>query len=231
MVPMTEPTTDTAALAASLPLAGRRIIDVGCGEGAMVRWLRAQGADVTGFECGEVMRGRALTADPGHGADYVDAGAQDLPLPDGSVDVVCFFRSLHHVPAAEMATALDEAARVLRPGGVAYIVEPVAAGANFEVARLVDDETEVRALAQAAIARAASGAFVLDQTTTYTTRSSYPDVAAWEHHVVGIDPQRAQALQDHREEVVRRFHELAIPTDQGFAFDQEQRVAILRKAG
>ena len=46
-----------------------------------------------------------------------------------------------------MGKALAEAARVLKPGGLALIHEPEPVGGYFELTKLVDDETEVRAAA------------------------------------------------------------------------------------
>src|SRR3954447_23970558 len=100
------------------------------------------------------------TAPPGArervgGERSLEGGAQALPLEDASADVVVFANSLHHVPGDLLDAALGEAARVLRPGGLLYLPEPVAEGPYFELVRAVDDETAVRAAAHAAIGRAA----------------------------------------------------------------------------
>jgi SAM-dependent methyltransferase len=229
MVPMSATTTDAAEIAARLDVKGLRVLDVGCGAGAMVRRLRFLGAEALGVECGAVMLSAALAADPDHAGDYLDGVAEDLPVPDESVDVVCFFRSLHHVPVASMAVALTEAHRVLRPGGVLYVVEPAASGPNFELSRLVDDETEVRAMARKALDDVGSIGLTTDEDASYTTRSVYSDIAAWEAHVVGIDPSRAEALEANRDAVESAFHELGLPVDGGLAFDQPQHLVFIRK--
>ena len=79
-------------------LAGRRIVDVGCGSGEPVRWLRDQGADPVGIGCGDVMMRQAREADPDHPEAYVEGVGQDLPLPGDSADAVVMSFSLHHVP-------------------------------------------------------------------------------------------------------------------------------------
>jgi len=138
-------------LARHVELDGKRVVDVGAGAGALVRFLRSQGADPIGVECGEAMLAQAREADADHVDSYTEGVGQDLPLEDRSADVVVFSYSLHHVPAGEMATALHEAARVLRPGGTLAILEPIAEGSGFETHKLIDDETEVRAAAQSAL--------------------------------------------------------------------------------
>ena len=91
---------------------GRRVVDVGCGSGELVRWLRSQGADPVGVECGEVMIRQAREADPDHPEAYLDGVGQALPLRGESADAVVMSFSLHHVPPDAMTEALREAHRV-----------------------------------------------------------------------------------------------------------------------
>jgi SAM-dependent methyltransferase len=223
------PRTGTDVLAELVPLAGRRVIDVGSGSGELVRWLRSNGADVTGVECGEVMLRLAHEADPGHPDAYLEGVAQALPLPDDSADVVIFSYSLHHVPAEHHDDALGEAARVLRDDGVLYVVEPVAAGPGHEVIRIIDDETEVRALAQAALGRAPAAGFEPVLTTGFVSRMRQPSAEALASRVVGIDPTRAARMAEHRDEFLARFAELATRDGDAYSFDQENRVAVFRR--
>src|SRR4051795_6473060 len=132
--------TDTVALR------GRTVVDVGCGDGALVRRLITAGANAIGVD---VEIGRALAVDPS--GRYLKGGAESIPLPDASVDVAVLMRSLHHVP--DPRDAFPELRRVVR--GEVYIAEPLATGEYFELMRPVDDETEGRAKAPDAIAGAA----------------------------------------------------------------------------
>ena len=72
---------DFDVLAEAVPLRGRTVLDVGCGDGGLVRRLRAAGADALGIDV-DVERARA--ADPD--GRYLVGGAEALPLPDASVD-------------------------------------------------------------------------------------------------------------------------------------------------
>jgi SAM-dependent methyltransferase len=216
-------------LADLVELRGRRVIDVGCGSGALVRWLRGEGADVTGVECGETMLRAAHDADPDHPEAYLEGVAQDLPLFDDSADVVVFSYSLHHVPQAVMVDALQEAHRVLRTGGVLYVVEPGTEGAGHEVVKLIDDETEVRAHAREALEHASRLGFESTTELCYTSRVIYADADAKAERLVGVDPTRAERMQRYRAEFVERFEALAIRVGDGYAFDQENRVTVFRK--
>lgn len=132
-------------------VAGLDVVDMGCGEGALAKALAARGARVTGVD---PFMDPSPWTDVGPGRwRILRAPAPRTGLPDGSADLVTFVFSLHHVPAAEMAAALAEARRLLKPGGRLYVSEPLPEGPGFEVTRLYHDETVVRAEAQAALTR------------------------------------------------------------------------------
>src|SRR4051794_40809676 len=118
-----------------LPAGDPVVVDVGCGDGALVRHLARRGARAIGVEIGTEPLARGRAHEPVGGERYLEGGAQALPLDDASADMVVFANSLHHVPAALLETALAEAARVLRPGGVVYVQEPLADGPYFELVR------------------------------------------------------------------------------------------------
>jgi ubiquinone/menaquinone biosynthesis C-methylase UbiE len=209
--------------------AGRRVVDVGCGSGEIVRWLRSQGADAVGVECGEVMIRQAREADPDHSEVYLDGGGQDLPLPSESADAVVMSCSLHHVPPSEMVNALREAHRVLRPAGTLYVAEPISAGAGHEVVSLIDDETEVRIFAQGALSQSPSLGFETVLETTYASQMLMDSAEVFAKRIVGIDPRRAARMASRHDEFIEAFERLADRVDDKYAFDQHVRVKVLRK--
>lgn len=223
------PRTHDEVLAAHVPLAGARVVDVGCGSGALSRALRSHGAEVTGLECGAEPLQAARLADPDHADRYVEGVGQDLPFGDGELDAVVYSYALHHVPAEHLDAALAEAARVLRPGGLLYVVEPVAAGPAFEVVRLIDDETEVRALAQQALQRAADAGLELVTRTAYRSEMVHAGPASMQARVVGADAGRAAAFERHRVEFAERFLARGRPVEGGYAFSQDNLVEVWRK--
>ncbi|AWT36489.1 methyltransferase [Deinococcus actinosclerus] len=80
------------------------VLDVGAGDGRLVRELARRGH-----------AGRVVGVDPTPGLGVQRASAEALPFPDARFDVVLFMRVLAHLP--DQARALAEARRVLRPGG------------------------------------------------------------------------------------------------------------------
>ncbi len=145
-------------LAALVPLANQRVIELGCGAAALARSLlkRFPSARVTGLEV-DARQHAANLASPQPGLTFVAAGAQAIPFGDADFDLALMLKSLHHVPQALMDQALGEAARVVRPGGHLYVSEPVYDGPFNDVIKVFNDEGVVRAAAQAAVDRALAG--------------------------------------------------------------------------
>lgn len=212
-----------------VPLAGRRVVDVGCGPGGMVRAMTEAGARVTGVECQRVQVEKARATPAAGDEDYLEGVGEDLPLPDGDADVVTFFQSLHHVPAARMRDALAEAARVLRPGGLVFVAEPIAEGAFFELVRPIDDETEVRRHAYEALRDAGALGLEIVEETELLNPLTFRDLDAFRTVVVGADGDRAPLFDALRDELARRFEETGRRTEAGWSFDSPVRVTLLRR--
>jgi SAM-dependent methyltransferase len=109
-------------------VAGRRVLEVGCGSAPCARWLRREGADVVASDLSGGMLARAADLNRATGIDVplVQADVGALPFASSSVDVVCSaFGGLPFV--ADVDGALREVARVLRPGGrlVASVNHPL----------------------------------------------------------------------------------------------------------
>lgn len=138
-----------------VPLAGLHIIELGCGNARLARDLLQTypTSHVTGLEVDSRQHAKNLAA-PQERLSFVAAGAQAVPFPDASFDLALMLKSLHHVPLHWLDQALDEVARVVRPGGHLYVSEPVYDGPLNEIVRLFNDEGVVRAEAQAAVDRA-----------------------------------------------------------------------------
>lgn len=104
-----------------LPTEHLDVVDVGCGAGAQaIMWAqaghRAQGIDISAPLI-ELARQRAGEA--GLEARFAVGSADRLPLPDASVDIVLVSELLEHLP--QWQPCVDEALRILRPGGVIYL--------------------------------------------------------------------------------------------------------------
>ena len=101
--------------------AGRRVLDVGCGEGAFTSELARAGARVVGVDVAEEPLRRARSRDPSLDLRLVEP-AGPWELPDSSFDVVWAGEVIEHV--ADTASWMSELRRVLCSGGLLLISTP-----------------------------------------------------------------------------------------------------------
>jgi SAM-dependent methyltransferase len=217
------------AVVSLVPVAGRRVVDVGCGDGTLVRALTRLGAEVTGIDIDSGQLAPARAAAPAGAERYLEGRGEALPLADGSVDLVLYCNSLHHVPAEAHARALAEAARVLVSGGAALILEPLAEGDWFELVKPVEDETQVRAQAYAAILAVPADLLAAERETLYRHPLCFTRYAQAEARILAVDPSRAEALECLRPLLTQRFEASGEARVQGRWFHQPTRANLLRK--
>jgi ubiquinone/menaquinone biosynthesis C-methylase UbiE len=91
---------------------GAAVLDLAAGTGKLTRDLVPSGARVIAVEPLDEMRAKLVEAVPD--AEALAGMAEEIPLPDGSVDAVVCAQAFHWFQAEE---ALEEIHRVLRPGG------------------------------------------------------------------------------------------------------------------
>jgi ubiquinone/menaquinone biosynthesis C-methylase UbiE len=208
---------------------GKRIVVVGCGEGRVVRLVSAAGARAVGVEANTQRLASARVVPPEANETYVEGDGANLPFDDASASVILYFGTLHHVANDGQAQAVAEAARVLEPGGLAYITEPLAEGPYFDLLQPVDDETKVRANAYKAIKGATAVGLHEEQELPYNRVMRFADFEAFHSLVLTIGPDRAQHFSTIEEEMRRRFNHHGRAETGGRAFDQPFRANLLRK--
>jgi SAM-dependent methyltransferase len=116
---------------------GKVILDIGCGagtSGAMFGYLGAQYIGVDHSPHAAMYTLRHLRAAGGDGFT-LQGNAEALPIRDESIDVVYSNGVLHHTP--NFATAMDEAYRVLKPGGLAIIALYATYSTQFGLVRVL----------------------------------------------------------------------------------------------
>lgn len=184
----------------------KRILDVGCGSGGLAARLGAAGFEVTGVEPRSEAIDAARRIAPE--ASFIQAAAETLQESIGPFDAACMVNALHHVTAAKMQSALSRVLSVLRPGGELLVIEPVAGGSFFRCMRPIDDETEVRALAIAAIdAFVAGGGAILRDLRRWDRESRFDGLQGFIDYLVDVDPDRAATVERRRNELARAWRD------------------------
>jgi SAM-dependent methyltransferase len=223
------PPGDTVELIAGLfsPLLGRRILDIGCGRGHLLRDLSERGARVAGINADDAAVEAARRAAPT--AHVQKASARNLPFNDATVHVAIFVNSLHHLAPDDMTPALVEAARVVGKGGSIVVVEPLSEGTFFEALRLIEDETEVRHAAQQAIRRALRTNLLSEaRLIEYERIEAFTDALAFVEHAVATDPTRKQRAREALQKLLARFETLSERNDRGYVLRQPLRLQHLK---
>jgi SAM-dependent methyltransferase len=127
-----------ALFAALQPLAGKRILDYGCGTGENSCLLAACGAQVSAFDLSPQSVAQARRRAAVHGLSdrihFAVAAAGQVPYPPQSFDLVVGSNVLHHLHH-DLPRIYAEIARLLTPSGSAYFIEPVANSAALRTLR------------------------------------------------------------------------------------------------
>ena len=97
-------------------------VDLGCGRGEWLELMRDIGVIARGVDLDAGMlaacREEALSAEEGEALAYL------RQLPDGSVSIVSAFHVAEHIPFADLQALVQDALRVLRPGGLLILETP-----------------------------------------------------------------------------------------------------------
>lgn len=113
-----------------VPDPGERTIEIGCGEGRVMRDLAERGHRTVGVDSSPTLIEAARAADPE--GEYVLSDAASLPFGDEFVDLAVAYNSLMDID--DMVGAVREAWRVLRPGGrfCICVTHPINDAGRFE---------------------------------------------------------------------------------------------------
>ncbi len=192
-VPLAPELADFAGVAA-----GQRVLDVGCGPGALTAELvdRLGAAAVSAVDPSEPFVAAARSRLPG--ADVRLGAAEQLPFADGEFDAALAQLAVHFM--ADPLVGLTELARVTRSGGVvaacvwdhAHGGGPLAA--FWEAARELDpgveDESQLAGTRQGHLAELFEAAGLQDvEESTLTVHVAHPSFDEWwEPFTLGVGP-------------------------------------------
>ncbi len=213
-----------------LPFEAAAVLELGCGRAEKTRTIAEAGkvASITAMEVDRIQHAANLRITDLPQVTFALGGAEAIPAADAQFDIVLMFKSLHHVPLDKMDRAMAEILRVMRPGGLLYVSEPVFAGEYNEIIRIFHDEQAVREEAFASIVRAISaGLFDLVEQEFFDTEIHFDSFEQFEARVIKVthtDHRLSPELYD----VVRRMF-MSRLGPQGVSFRQPLRVDLLRR--
>ncbi len=200
-----------------VPLAGKAVLDIGCGDGVRSKDLARLAELVVAVDPDVRAIRRAQRSQRRRNLQYRRAAASHLPFPNESFDVVVFTMSFHHVATKDMARALREAIRVTRRRGYLVAYEPDWAGSLYDAEQRFDfgdgDNRATKAYAYHVLLTEPKleeiGEFIDGATFTYR---SLADFVRRERPRRGTANERRSFLERHR-----------------FRLDADQRVNVFRR--
>lgn len=212
-----------------LHLEGAAVLELGCGKADKTRVVARKAASVLALEVDEIQLAKNLAITDLSNVRFAHGGAEKIPAADSVFDIVLMFKSLHHVPTALMDGAFEEIQRVLKPGGVAYISEPVYAGDFNEVLKLFHDEKVVREAAFAAARRAvSSGRLALVTQNFFLQPMRFENFAQYEEQILKVTHTEHKLSAETHAKVREKFN--SYMTHEGALFRMPIRVDVLKKA-
>ncbi len=93
----------------------------------------------------------------------------------------------------------------------------------------VVDETVERRAAQAALDDAERHGWTVRERFVYLSESVHPDFDTYAAYIVGVSPERAEAMVEHRDELRAKFHRIGRKGPDGWSFTRTNLVATLAK--
>ncbi len=213
-----------------LPLPGAKVLELGCGKAEKTRLVAQTAASVLALEVDAMQLAENQAGEKPGNVQFAFGGAENIPTDDSSVDIVLMFKSLHHVPVERMDDTFSEIHRVLKPGGLAYISEPVYAGDFNEILRLFHDEKGVREAAFAAEMKAVTTQRLsLVSQTFFLQPMHFDDFGQFENRILKVTHTEHRLSPALHETVRSGFNRHMSPN--GATFHMPIRVDLFRKDG
>lgn len=121
-----------ARIAAQLPLANARLLEIGCGDGRITRELISRAREVVATELSAAALERARRQLNAENLSLVHT-PDGFPQVPGGFDAVLYTLSLHHIPSEQMLDNLRHCAGLLTGDGKILVIEPGERGAFMEI--------------------------------------------------------------------------------------------------
>ncbi len=171
---------DLEALERLVPINGRRIVHVGCGDGAVCFTLAKRGATMLGVDSDPARAQENRALGNFQRVTLIEGFAQNLPENDGTVDCVFMLNFLSRLESDDMDDCLAEACRVLKEvDGLLYVADDDTSGTYDDMLRLFDDRSSERAWALESLMEMPQDVFASARQIHYNLKREFSDFEAF----------------------------------------------------
>jgi len=156
-----------------LNLSRKIVVDIGSGSGRSTIQIARYAEQVIGVEPEKSMRDQAVKNTAELGIDnvgYVDGRAEEIPLDEGVADMVVALTAVMHPPEEVVPLFIEEARRVVKPGGTIVSVDVAPGWYGGELADFIDDpdaDVELASKHRIFVDEAGFSYFDIEQTSYY----------------------------------------------------------------
>lgn len=188
-------------------LKGKTVVDIGCANGELVRWMSLQGANVIGIDLSDMIA-QAEKIDKTGDETYLIGTAQEFSFDDNMADLVVYMASFHHVPENEMPKAIENCYSALKNKGYTIFIEPLAEkGSYYDLTRLVEEETEIREKAYEFIMEAGKTKFRQVNESYYYVERTFRDFINLLEQFVNDENQREKIIERAKDIIIQKNQE------------------------
>jgi len=193
-----------------LSLDNQNILELGCGDATLTRLIATTGSgrSITATEVDSICHEKNLLISDLPNVEFSLSGCENIPSGNNHFDTVFMFKSFHHVPTNQMSASLQEIKRVLKPGGIAYISEPIFCGDFNNILRIFHNEEAVRNAAFNALREAVDRkVFLLIDELFFNTLTSFQSFKEFEKKVIGTTHTQHILSNEQHNKVKSLFNE------------------------
>ena len=211
-----------------LPIQDARILELGCGAAQKTRQIAQRASSILALEVDKTQLEKNLLITDLPNVQFQYGAAERIPAEDAGFDIVMMFKSLHHVPLDKMDQAFAEIRRVLKPGGLLYVSEPVYMGDLNEIIRMYNEEKLVREAAFEAEKRAvASGTLTLIEQVFFLQAMHYDNFEHFRDQHISVTHSVFNVTETRMNEIREKFN--TYMTAEGANFLMPIRVDLFQK--
>ena len=207
------------------PLKDKKLLDIGCGKGSLLKALENRLALPTGIDVNKQSLTEARRRCPK--AEILLTGAGEMAFDNNFFDGAIIQNTLHHIPENEIQKSLQKALGFTIPGHPVLILEPLNFGSYFEIFKPLEDETDVCQKALNQLHRFVESKMGrLKDAFEYMTYVRVNSLESIINEAISVDPRREKRARSVTNDMENLFHKLVEKQD-GFLVLEQPMIAFV----